>query len=156
MPPLAPLTPQSILAVLPPWLRHHLRHLHQELDGELYLAGGVVRDLLLGKVPQDIDLVVSRQAQVWAERLAELSGGALVPLGRQEGMRPEWWRKGFASILPIFRQGAATIAEDLVLRDLTINALALDLQPVLGGRERRCPRSTSSTPPVGRRMYSMV
>lgn len=132
MPPLAPLTPQSILAVLPPWLRHHLRHLHQELDGELYLAGGVVRDLLLGKVPQDIDLTVSRQAQVWAERLAELSGGALVPLGRQEDAA-RVVAQGFCVDIAAFRQGAATIAEDLVLRDLTINALALDLRPVLGG-----------------------
>lgn len=54
----------SILAILPPWLRHHLRSLQRELGGELYLAGGVVRDLLLGKRPQDIDLAVAHQAQV--------------------------------------------------------------------------------------------
>lgn len=130
MPPLAPLTPPSILALLPPWLRHHLHQLHRELGGELYLAGGVVRDLLLGKIPQDIDLTVSWQAQRWATRLAALSGGALVPLGRQEDAA-RVVAQGLCVDIAAFRQGAATIAEDLVLRDLTINALAIDLRPIL-------------------------
>jgi poly(A) polymerase len=124
------LSSQHIIAALPAWLRVHLRQLHGQLGGELYLAGGVVRDLLLGKVPQDIDLTVSAHAQDWAARLAELTGGALVPLGRQEDAA-RVVAHGVTVDFAAFRQGAPTIAADLGLRDLTINALAIDVGPLL-------------------------
>ncbi len=124
------LTSQQIIAALPAWLRVYLRQLHGQLGGELYLAGGVVRDLLLGKVPQDIDLTVCAHAQDWARRLAELTGGALVPLGRQEDAA-RVVAHGVTVDFSAFRQGATTIAADLELRDLTINALAIDVGPLL-------------------------
>ena len=80
---------QQVADALPPWLRRQLAVLHRELGGELYLAGGAVRDLLLGKCPVDIDLTVSEGARIWAGKLAALTSGALVPLG---GMRmPPGW-----------------------------------------------------------------
>lgn len=76
------LTRRRILAVLPEWLQIQLTTLARELGGELYLAGGAARDLLLGKTPEDIDLTVAGGASLWAGKLATLSGGAYVPLGR--------------------------------------------------------------------------
>ena len=124
------LSDRQILRVLPSWLRRQLTLLHRELGGELYLAGGVVRDLLLGKIPADIDLTVPEGARIWAGKLAVLTGGALVPLGREEDAARVVSRQttiDFSS----FRQGAGTIAEDLIRRDLSVNALALRLDPLL-------------------------
>jgi len=124
------LSDRQVLRVLPSWLRRQLTLLYRELGGELYLAGGVVRDLLLGKVPADIDLTVSEGARVWAGKLAVLTGGALVPLGREEDAARVVSRRttiDFSS----FRQGAGMIAEDLIRRDLSVNALALRLDPLL-------------------------
>ncbi|WP_319588015.1 HDIG domain-containing metalloprotein [uncultured Desulfobulbus sp.] len=124
------LSNRQVLRVLPSWLRRQLTLLHRELGGELYLAGGVVRDLLLGKVPADIDLTMPERARVWAGKLAVLTGGALVPLGREEDAARVVCRRttiDFSS----FRQGARTIAEDLIRRDLSVNALALRLDPWL-------------------------
>lgn len=124
------LTRRRILAVLPEWLQIQLTTLARELGGELYLAGGAARDLLLGKTPEDIDLTVTDSAQLWAGKLATLSGGAYVPLGRDEDAARVVSRRttiDFSS----FRQGATTIDEDLVRRDLTLNALAVRLDPLL-------------------------
>ena len=123
------LSDRQVLRVLPSWLRRQLTLLHRELGGELYLAGGVVRDLLLGKIPADIDLTVPEGARIWAGKLAVLTGGALVPLGREEDAARVVSRRttiDFSS----FRQGAGTIAEDLIRRDLSVNALALRLDPL--------------------------
>jgi poly(A) polymerase len=119
-----------IASVLPPWLWHHLRALYQQLGGEIYLAGGTVRDLLLGNAPQDIDLTVDRHARQWARGLAMRSGGAYVPLGRTEDAA-----RVVAHALTVdfsaFRQGAQTVADDLRFRDLTVNALAVQLERLL-------------------------
>nr|WP_321464996.1 HD domain-containing protein [uncultured Desulfobulbus sp.] len=131
--------PRQIEVLLPPWLKRHLRDIHSHLGGELYLAGGVVRDLLLGKPPQDIDLCVNREARSWAENLAARSGGALVPLGREEDAARVVSR-GLTVDFSSFRRGAATIVEDLRLRDLSINAMALRLDNLLH-REGESPKS---------------
>jgi poly(A) polymerase len=121
---------REVLAVLPHWLRRHLARLLLELGGELYLAGGVVRDLLLGLTPADIDLTVPAGATIWAAKLAALTGGAYVALGRGEDAARVV--SGATTIdFSSYREGAATIEEDLRLRDLTVNALALRLDPLL-------------------------
>jgi poly(A) polymerase len=121
---------RQVADALPPWLRRQLAVLHRELGGELYLAGGVVRDLLLGKCPVDIDLTVSEGARIWAGKLAALTSGALVPLGRDEDAARVVIQRATIDFSS-FRQTAGTIAEDLIRRDLTINALAIRLDPLL-------------------------
>ena len=75
---------RRVTDLLPGWLRRHLAVVLGEQGAPLYLAGGVVRDLLRGVTPADIDLTVRDGARAWAARLAELCGGALVALGRDE------------------------------------------------------------------------
>ncbi len=106
----------------------------RELGGEMYLVGGSVRDLLLGRVPGDLDLTVACNAEQWAERLRELTNGTYVALGREEGAARVVLRQGVDVDFSSFRDGADSIAEDLKKRDITINALAVPVHDVLTSR----------------------
>ena len=144
------ITGQQINALIPAWLRRHLHGIHGERKGGLYLAGGVVRDLLLARAPADIDLSVNCDARTWAAQLAARSGGALVPLGREEDAARVVTR-GQVIDFSAFRQGAATIEEELCLRDLTVNALALRLDPLLDMSEATCAGELPLIDPTGGR-----
>ncbi|MDD2465140.1 MAG: HD domain-containing protein [Desulfobulbus sp.] len=124
------ITSAQIKNLLPLWLRHHLFEIYGEIGGEIYLAGGVVRDLLLAKKPEDIDLSVDRDARKWASRLAAKTGGAYVALGRDEDAA-RVVAHGLTVDFSAFRLGARTIVEELRLRDLSINSLAVRLDPQL-------------------------
>lgn len=80
---------RQIATVVPAWLWAHLQTLVRENGGEVYLVGGVVRDLLLQRGSHDIDLTVSGDAHGLAKRLADITGGAYVPLSRRR-MWPGW------------------------------------------------------------------
>ncbi|MFO7706664.1 MAG: hypothetical protein R6V84_00685 [Desulfobacterales bacterium] len=92
----------------------------------VYLVGGCVRDLLLGRRPADIDLVVLADARAYAQRVAAARGGRLVEIGKA-GFR--LYRVAAAGqIIDVSpAAGAAGIREDLQQRDFTINSLAVDL-----------------------------
>jgi tRNA nucleotidyltransferase (CCA-adding enzyme) len=99
----------------------------------LYLVGGAVRDLLLGRDRDDLDIVVEGDA----EALAGTLGGEIVAHERfatakvnLEGLefdlasaRAESYPRPGA--LPEVRE--ATLTEDLARRDFTINAMAIPL-----------------------------
>ena len=101
----------------------------------VYLVGGAVRDLLLGRGRADIDLVVEGDprrlaAAIDAEPLAEHSRfGTLKVAWRGEGIdlaaarRESYPRPG---ALPLVDLGAS-IRADLARRDFTVNALAVPL-----------------------------
>lgn len=81
----------------------------------VYLVGGAVRDALLGRPVNDRDFVVIGGSA--AELTRRVPG--LTQVGRRE---PVWVRAGEEYTL----SAAPTIEADLALRDLTINALAMD------------------------------
>src|SRR5262245_29107913 len=118
-----------------------LEHMHPELDAvreaggdPVYLVGGAVRDLLLGRGRADIDLVVEGDAVAFAERLGvdavahERFGTAKVRLDGHEvdiaSARSESYPHPGA--LPVV-EPAAGIEADLRRRDFTINAMAVPL-----------------------------
>ena len=142
------LTAGQVLAVLPLWLRQQLLDLNRASDGTMYLTGGVVRDLLRGTVPADIDITIPRGALVFARRLAERTHGAFVPLGRGEDAARVVCRKTVVDI-SAFRQGAGTIAEELSRRDLTINALAVQLDILLGYGQESNQEKVDLVDPTG-------
>jgi tRNA nucleotidyltransferase (CCA-adding enzyme) len=132
-----------------------LRVAHPELDvvrrkagGPVYLVGGAVRDLLLGRPRADVDLVVVGDAAHLAARLGgpgtehERFGTVKVEVDGHEldiaRARRETYPQPGA--LPVVAP-AQSIEEDLDRRDFTINAMAipLDGEPRLidprGGRE---------------------
>ena len=133
MPPIAAnVTGRQVLALLPAWLRRHLAGLLRQEGLPLYLTGGVVRDLLLGLAPADIDLTVPAGARDLAGRLATRTGGAYVELGRDEDAARVVC-KGVTVDCSSFREAAVDIETELTLRDLTVNALALRIDALLMG-----------------------
>ncbi len=119
-----------------------LEHMHPELSlvreaggDPVYLVGGAVRDLLLGRGRADIDLVVEGDAAALAARLGaavvshERFGTAKVALDGHEvdiaAARSESYPEPGA--LPVVEPGA-DLAADLRRRDFTINAMAIPLQ----------------------------
>ncbi len=110
-----------------------------ELGLRLYLVGGVVRDLLLGKTSLDLDLVVEGEAPKLAGLLAQKKGGEII-VHRRFGtakFRHNDLSIDFATArtetyahpgaLPSVRPGSIT--DDLSRRDFTINAMAVCLEP---------------------------
>ncbi|MCW5210545.1 HD domain-containing protein [Desulfobulbus sp. N3] len=124
----------TIAALFPHDLSEKLALVRRELGGEVYLVGGSVRDLVLGRSSGDLDLTVSRDAEQWAERLRELTGGTYVELGREEDAARVVLRQGLDVDFSSFRAGARSIEEDLHKRDITVNALAVSVHDLLAGR----------------------
>ena len=101
----------------------------------VYLVGGAVRDLLLGRGRADVDLAVEGDAETLAARLGaeptahQRFGTAKVRLDGHEvdiaGTRRETYPRPGA--LPVVA-AAESIGEDLGRRDFTINAMALPLR----------------------------
>jgi tRNA nucleotidyltransferase (CCA-adding enzyme) len=105
----------------------------------VYLVGGVVRDLLLGKPNFDLDFVVEGDAIGMAVDLVKLIGGGLTKHTRfnTAKVKLEKWNVDLATArnesyahpgaLPAVKPG--TLKEDLRRRDFTINAMAVQLTP---------------------------
>jgi len=134
------------IGALPPDVLRRIaaaRKLAGETRISLYLVGGAVRDLFLGRSITDVDLVVEADAVVFARRLArELH--AAVETHRRFGTAvlrlPDGERLDLATAraeeyetpgaLPRVRAGS--IDDDLARRDFTVNAMAMRI-----GRSKR-------------------
>jgi len=131
--------PLELLGIL-----HETGELASESGQSLYLVGGVVRDLLLGRPSFDLDLVVEGEAIKLAEVLAERYPGHWAAHRRfgTAKLRHGNWSLDLATArsesysrpgaLPTVRPG--TIQEDLFRRDFTINAMAVHLDPTHYGK----------------------
>ncbi len=105
----------------------------------LYLVGGVVRDLLLGQVNFDLDLVVEGDAINLAQQLIQINQGKLVTYPRFNTAKLQWnkWSIDLASARSeiYIKPGAlptvkpSSINNDLFRRDFTINTMAIELNP---------------------------
>ncbi len=116
--------------LFPDGLLDKLAAVHGEFPGDVYMTGGTVRDLLLGRKPADIDLTVVHRAKLWADRLAACTGGTYVELGREEDAARVVWH-GLDVDFSSFREGAASIDRELYKRDITVNSMALPVHGLL-------------------------
>ena len=98
---------------------------------EVYLVGGTVLELALGRAAPDLDLAVSAQTLDLARDLAAALGGTFVLLDEKERTARVVWGE---DILDLAEFRAPTLEGDLNGRDFTLNALALDLAAILQGR----------------------
>lgn len=110
---------------------------------EVWLVGGLVRDLLLERPTRDVDLVLEGDAAELAERL----GGRLeAPVRRHARFRTAHlaWngvevdvvsarRESYPAPAALPRIEPGTLRDDLERRDFTVNALAAPLVPFPGG-----------------------
>jgi len=102
---------------------------------ESYLTGGFVRDTLMGRDSDDIDIVVRGGAMELARSFARDLEGTFVPLDREDDiarvvLSADRWggQKGHLHLDLATMHGS--IAEDLALRDFTIDAIAIDMREV--------------------------
>jgi tRNA nucleotidyltransferase (CCA-adding enzyme) len=105
----------------------------------LYLVGGVVRDLLLEKPNFDLDLVVEGNAIEMAHQLLQIKPGKITTHPRFKTAKIKWdkWSVDLTTArsetyakpgaLPSVKSGSLT--SDLFRRDFTINAMAVHLNP---------------------------
>ena len=106
---------------------------------KLYLAGGVVRDLLLGKANLDLDLVVEGDAINLAQQLIQVNQAKVTTHSQFGTAKLQWdrWSVDLTTArsesysrpgaLPNVKPGS--IDSDLCRRDFTINAMAVHLSP---------------------------
>jgi len=110
----------------------------------LYLVGGVVRDLLLGRTNLDLDLVVEGNAVELAKHLAGAVQAKMTthPCFQTANLKWDKWSIDLATArsetydrpgaLPGVNPGF--LIDDLFRRDFTINAMAIELAPDRWGR----------------------
>ena len=93
-----------------------------------YLVGGTVRDLLLGRAAKDLD-IVCRDAKALASAIARDRNAALVAMEKKpdEPCYRVVDRRHPDEYLDVAEMRGCDIHEDLMQRDFTINAIALEL-----------------------------
>lgn len=112
----------------------------------VYLVGGAVRDLLLGGTPYDLDLVVEGDAAALAGSLGgELTlhdrfGTSTVRLDGYAYDIARARRECYAHPGALPDVAPASLEEDLLRRDFTVNALAIALGGDAAGDLRTAPR----------------
>jgi tRNA nucleotidyltransferase/poly(A) polymerase len=137
---------------------------------QLYLVGGFLRDMLLGRSCKDVDFVSTESTQL-ARLVATHTGGKVVLIDRKFGtvrlippVHADGIGEGFLVDLSPLR--GPSILDDLCQRDFTLNSLALDmsawwtdrgirlLDPLGGirdleaGRLRTCAQGSLSDDPL--------
>ena len=116
--------PWHLLEQYPKPIVQALATLTREKFPPCYIAGGTIRDWLIGLDSKDLDITVAHDSFAWAGELAQLLGGTFVPLDIGEDVARVVWQEvcvDFSS----FREGAKTIEEDLLKRDFSINSMAV-------------------------------
>ncbi len=99
-----------------------------KFDNEIYLVGGSVRDYYMGLESTDRDIIVmDEDAREFALKLADFFNATFVPLDEQN--------KIYRLVLPdkinyidVTNPVGDSIEQDLMRRDLTINAIAVNIK----------------------------
>jgi tRNA nucleotidyltransferase (CCA-adding enzyme) len=123
----------------PDSIADELRGLDLPRGEGVYLVGGTVRDLLLGRESLDLDVAVEGDAVAFAERL----GGEVTAHGRfgtavvrfPDGRHLDvvtCRRETYSASAALPDVEAGTIEDDLARRDFTVNAIAASLGDDLG------------------------
>lgn len=120
MPPVTPLT-------FPP-LVDRIRWILPDL--ELYLVGGAVRDAMLGRISLDLDFAVPTDGIRLARRVADSLGADVFPLDdeRDTGRVILTLEDGSREKIDFATYRGDSLEQDLLHRDFTVNAMALDLR----------------------------
>lgn len=101
-------------------------------DNKIYIVGGTVRDLYLGEKSYDRDIIVcDADAKEFAIKLHNIFDSAYVPLDEENHIYRivlhEKEDENHQSMIDITNPLGGNIEQDLQRRDLTINAIAVDI-----------------------------
>jgi len=105
-----------------------LNNLASFFPNEIYLVGGAVRDILLGKQSFDKDIIVTdADAKAFSQDVANFFNGVFIPLDEEN--------KIYRVVLPdklnffdITNPIENSLEKDLLRRDLTINSIAVNIR----------------------------
>jgi tRNA nucleotidyltransferase/poly(A) polymerase len=120
-------------------LRQELQYIFHSIEsasGECYLVGGAVRDMVMGLVPKEFDFATSllpEEVKKVFKRVIDtgIKHGTVTILLNQGQYEITTYRKDIGSSdgrRPDKVEHGASLEEDLMRRDFTMNALALDLK----------------------------
>ena len=139
-------------------------HAHQALiriAPDAILVGGAVRDLLQDRDLHDLDYVLEGDALSTTRRLGDELGGAYYPLDERRGIGRVVWQTsvGDRMVIDVAASRGGSLDEDLLARDFTINAIAMNADgslydPLSGiddlsnGVLRACTRDSLHRDPV--------
>ncbi|HEV8310082.1 MAG TPA: HD domain-containing protein [Methylomirabilota bacterium] len=106
------------------------------VEGPAWLVGGAVRDALRGAPApvEDLDIALPAGSLAAARRLADRLGAAFVPLGEPHGMARVVVRTPTPALIDLADFRGPSLEADLTGRDVTVDALAVPLDALLGGR----------------------
>ena len=142
---------------------YYLQDLLSDIDVPIYIIGGAVRDAFLHRPIKDIDLTVPTRAIKIARRIANRLKGDIFVMDQERGVARVFVQfDDIAIIIDVadFRQDG--LYADLLDRDFTINAMAVDLHhnltevidPLDGlsdlqaKRLRRCSENSLANDPI--------
>lgn len=132
-------------------------------DEKCYLVGGAVRDALLSRDSQDVDVICSCKPRKLAKKVADhLKGSYFVLDAERNAYRViAKERAGGRLVVDFSVLRGQSIQEDLAMRDFTINAMAVDfshleviIDPLHGARDlqekwlRPCMQSSFEEDPL--------
>ncbi len=120
-------------------LLKHIVQVASLTEENVYLVGGLVRDILMGNNHKDIDLIVEKDGIEFAKKLSKKIGGSFYSHGKFKTsvintptrdidvatLRREYYHVPAA--LPEVKKG--DLRQDLYRRDFTINAMAVQIAP---------------------------
>jgi len=95
---------------------------------EVYAVGGVLRDLLLSRECNDIDLAVNKNALKYSKKIANAFESRLITLNDTSKTYRIRLKNDVVENIDISLFNGETIEQDLQSRDFTINAMALKLK----------------------------
>ncbi len=102
-----------------------------ELHIKAYLVGGGIRDILLGREAKDLDFALDAGFEELPRRFAQEIGGSFFWLDEERRQARVVQKGGELGIIFDFAPlRGATIIEDLLARDFTINAIAIPIGSV--------------------------
>lgn len=111
---------------------HALNQLARQRGQAVWLTGGSLRDLLLGRQPPDLDLTAAGDALALGRALARRLERRFIVLKAEHATGR--LALGQGRFLDLVGLRAPGLEADLRLRDFTVNALAAPLAGVLAGR----------------------
>lgn len=101
---------------------------------DIFVVGGAVRDALLHRPVKDIDLATPEHAIRLARRITDILDGDIFVMDEERGVARVFFRTQEGEQLTIdvadFRAGS--LLDDLLARDFTLNAIAVDFLADLG------------------------
>ena len=105
-----------------------IQKISESTNTATFLVGGYIRDFLLKKNSYDLDLVVSKSANSFAKKIAEVTNGKCFILHNDTQVyRVAIFDNPNLKYIDISLMQGKTIKEDLKKRDFTINSLAVDI-----------------------------